>query len=188
MASIQNSSVYLIKYVFNVFVLTLGLFELSAGLGGEWRVIRLGERGWEDCVFLQLSRLEVICKAARTEALRKKPQSCKSWHQKGEKDLSFGLFSVLSHSSAWQSRCKTRHAAFGDAGYSTRSGIIRDSLVLPLMTGWICGNCWVHLLDPGRIILWLESFLKSYSFWCTLSCLRLYMIVGVHSCVLKAFV
>lgn len=45
------------------------------------------------------------------------------------------LVFVLSCSSAWQSRCKTQHAAFGDADYSTRSGVVRDSLVLLLMTG-----------------------------------------------------
>lgn len=51
-ASIQNSPVYLIKYILNGFALTLGLFELSAGFGGGAEGDTLGERGREDCVFL----------------------------------------------------------------------------------------------------------------------------------------
>lgn len=34
MAGIQKSQVYLMNYILNVLVLTLGLFELLAGFGG----------------------------------------------------------------------------------------------------------------------------------------------------------
>lgn len=66
----------------------------------------LGKQGWEDCGFLQLSQLEFIYKAVRTEALRKKPQNCKSWHKKQK----ISLASVLHCPSPALGRVGIKHS------------------------------------------------------------------------------
>lgn len=73
--------------------------------------------------------------------------------QKGENILPLASFLHCPTPAFGRARCKTQHAAFGSACYSTRSGVLRHSLVPPLVTSWSCRNLWIHLPVPGRIII-----------------------------------
>lgn len=109
--SIQNFQFILWNVFLICFYCLWGYLSTLHDFRGDWRVTGLGEQGWEDCGFLQLSQLEVIYKAIRTEVLQKKPWA----GTKRRKYLAFGFFSALPQSSTWQSRYKTQHTDFGSA-------------------------------------------------------------------------